>query len=407
MIASIYSNNHPQKNTAWYWYCLLVIALLSALASLFLISGTLRDPTSSLHAMLGSALWTTIGPHIALVNAALLIASSLSYFKGPKRLAVVTLVCVLAATLGSSLIVMRIMSAVDAAGGNITFIQSLLLKPIVGNGPDETAIVQEIEGKTLRAAIYKPPRNTSQAPVLFYIHGGGFMAGSFTETDADLRWFANQGWLVISVQYRLWRAQEPTWDKAPADIACAAAWIQNNAHRYGGDLQRLSLLGDSAGGNLAVNYAYALASNQVQTPCGDKLPQPNAVVVQYPAVDPIAVYEQGFPVKDFEPKMLLSGYLGGDPYALPDRVQTINSYTYLSTKAPSTLVIAPEQDSLIPSWSVYRFAHNARMDGVDIELVRIPFANHAYNQFAENSLGNQARRSITQRYLIQKGLAPR
>ena len=75
-------------------------------------------------------------------------------------------------------------------------------------------------------------------------------------------------------------------------------------------------------------------------------------------------------------------------------------------KAPPTLILAPESDGLVPSWSVYRFADQARFAGVDVELVRIPFASHVYNQIASRSIGNQARLSITRRYLLERGLGP-
>ncbi len=104
--------------------------------------------------------------------------------------------------------------------------------------------------------------------------------------------------------------------------------------------------------------------------------------------------------------MLMTGYIGGDPYALPERVRAVSSYTSISEAAPPTLILAPEADGLVPSWSVLRFADHARFAGVDVELVRIPFASHVYNQIASNSIGNQARRTITRRYLLQKGLGP-
>jgi len=56
----------------------------------------------------------------------------------------------------------------------------------------------------------------------------------------------------------------------------------------------------------------------------------------------------------------------------------------------------------VPSWSVFRFVDHARLAGVGIELVRIPFANHVYNQLAANSLGNQTRRSVTLRFLNER-----
>jgi len=55
---------------------------------------------------------------------------------------------------------------------------------------------------------------------------------------------------------------------------------------------------------------------------------------------------------------------------------------------------------------VLAFAERARARGVEVTVHRIPFANHVYNQLAGNSLGNQARLTITERYLDDQQLAP-
>ena len=148
------------------------------------------------------------------------------------------------------------------------------------------------------------------------------------------------------------------------------------------------------------------AKGNNQSACG-VVPGPAAVVVQYPAVDPLAIYEQGYPIPGFEPKMLVSGYIGGAPQELPDRVRAVSSVTYLSDQAPATLILAPEKDSIVPFSSVHRFAEQARLAGVDIELVVMPFSNHVYNQMASGSMGNQARLTITKRYLFEQELWPK
>ena len=381
-----------------------VAAILVAAIPLVLVVGALRDPTESLHGMLGSALWTTLGPHFVLLSLLALGLGIYAFRHAPRRLALLALTLASCATLGSAFVTGRIVSATHAAGGTANPLAGLFLRSMTAGGPDATETFATVGGRPLEAALYLPPPSDAAAPVLLYIHGGGFMTGSITETDADLRWFADRGWLVASVDYRLFPEGEPTWDRAPGDVACAAAWLGTNATRLRGDVRRLAYLGDSAGGNLALNLAYAAARGDVRTDCGD-VPIGSAVVVQYPAVDPLAIYEHGYPVRGFEPRMLVSGYLGGSPHELPDRVRAVSSRSHVHDRAPPTLILAPERDGLVPAWSVVRFAEDARQAGVDVELVRIPFANHVYNQIAANSLGNQARRSITARFLAERGLA--
>ena len=382
-----------------------VVALIIATAVLVLIIGAMRNSTLSLHAVVGSMVWATLGPHLVLLSLVACVFAFVGFHHFRGKLDSTVLVLSIAALIGSTYITTRIVTAAFNAGGSANPLHGLFLKSMDSGGPDEYVTFKTINNQVLNAAIYKPLQPSQPAPTLVYIHGGGFLTGSNTETDADLRWFAEQGWLVFSVDYRLFSPGKPTWDKAPQDVACAMAWVGANASSFGGNPELIALLGDSAGGNLALNVAYAAALDAELSDCG-VVPVPKAVVVQYPAVDPLSIYEFGYPVPGFEPKMLVAGYIGGSPYDFPARVSAVSSSTYISSKAPSTLILAPKKDSIVPFSSVYGFAEEARLAGVSVEIVAIPFANHVYNQLASGSIGNQARLSITQRYLLENGLWP-
>ncbi len=386
-------------------FLLLCFSLFSAVAVLWLCMGALRNPTRSFHAVVGSMVWMTFGPHLMLLSAFSLLSAGLGLRLRRGVFGSGVLILSALALLGSSVINARIVSRVVKSGGSVNPVKGLFLKPMVAAGPDESLRFREVDGQDLFVAVYKPRERRGLSPVLMYIHGGGFMTGSNIETDADLRWFADQGWLVFSVEYRLFTPEVPTWDKAPADVACALAWVGRYAEHFQGDLTRLAVLGDSAGGNLALNLSYAAAQGRLETDCGP-LPVPSAVVVQYPAVDPQAIYHEGFPIPGFEPRMLVSGYIGGAPGEFPDRVRAVSSATHISAAAPPTLILAPEKDSIVPFTSVSRFAEEARSAGVLLEMIPLPFANHVYNQLAWGAIGNQARRSLTRRFLTEHGLAP-
>jgi acetyl esterase/lipase len=303
----------------------------------------------------------------------------------------------------SALITGRIVAAAHAAGGSADPVGGLWL-----SGMEAPADAHETYavagGQPLSAAVYRPVRGP--APVLVYIHGGGWIAGRAADGGHDLRWFADRGWLAISVDYRLATATDAAWDKAPRDVACALVWVQANAARWGGDPARLAVAGDSAGGNLAVNVAYAAGQHRAVSGCGGQVPVPRAVLVQYPVVDPQDAYEHGRAVPGADPKEFVERYLGGTPQRYPDRLRAITSQTYLSPAAPPTLVIEPGNDSLIPTAGVLRFAERARSAGVDLTLYRIPYAGHAYDQMAAGSLGNRAALTIREHYLRAHGLAP-
>jgi acetyl esterase len=103
--------------------------------------------------------------------------------------------------------------------------------------------------------IYRPKNSTLLRPVIIYIHGGGFtMCSKDTHQGVALA-YANNGYVVFNVNYRL--APKHRYPAALEDVAYAWQWIVNNAAHYGGDPQRITVAGESAGGNLTLALATA------------------------------------------------------------------------------------------------------------------------------------------------------
>lgn len=136
----------------------------------------------------------------------------------------------------------------------------------------EPATVAGAEGE-LRARLYIPPGPTDGRLMVFF-HGGGWVTGDLDTHDAPCRLLAEHAATrVVSVEYRL--APEHPFP-APVDDAMAAfAHVVEHAATYGGDPAKISVAGDSAGGNLA-----AVVSQQ--TTGG---PRPAAALLIYPACD--------------------------------------------------------------------------------------------------------------------------
>ncbi len=96
--------------------------------------------------------------------------------------------------------------------------------------------------------VYRPRERKGPLPVVLYIHGGAFRMLS-----KDTHWimaiaFARAGYVVFNINYRL--APDHPFPAALDDSCAAFAWVAENAARYGGDIGRLVLAGESAGGNL-------------------------------------------------------------------------------------------------------------------------------------------------------------
>jgi acetyl esterase len=109
------------------------------------------------------------------------------------------------------------------------------------------------------ARVYTPktPRKTGGlAPCLVFFHGGGWVIGDLDSHDVVCRKLADEGQLiVISVDYRL--APEHRFPSAVDDAIASTKWIADNAAKLGIDASRLTVGGDSAGGNLAAVVSLA------------------------------------------------------------------------------------------------------------------------------------------------------
>lgn len=97
--------------------------------------------------------------------------------------------------------------------------------------------------------IYYPERAIPSA-ALVYFHGGGWVVCNLDTHDVICRSIARQsGAVVVSVDYRL--APEHKFPAAVTDCYAATKWVAENAEALGIDPSRISVGGDSAGGNLA------------------------------------------------------------------------------------------------------------------------------------------------------------
>jgi acetyl esterase len=114
----------------------------------------------------------------------------------------------------------------------------------------------ESEPRTVLIRQYsaEAPSWASPVPAILFFHGGGFTIGSVNTHDRICRMLADQvECQVFSVDYRL--APEVRFPGAVDDAFASLDWLRNHAHELGVDVDRLALVGDSAGGTLAAATA--------------------------------------------------------------------------------------------------------------------------------------------------------
>lgn len=102
------------------------------------------------------------------------------------------------------------------------------------------------------------PEHPAAAPVIVMIHGGGWSIGDKNYDNCNLdsdkaALFTGMGYIFVTINYRL--SPEIKHPEHVRDVAMAIAWIHNNIATYGGNPDRIYLMGHSAGAHLAALVA--------------------------------------------------------------------------------------------------------------------------------------------------------
>jgi acetyl esterase len=143
--------------------------------------------------------------------------------------------------------------------------------------PNQVEMRQVEIASGLFARLYTPPAVEVRLPLLVYLHGGGWVAGSVATHDPFCRLLSETAEVIIaSIEYRM--APEHPYPVAVDDTLAAVQWADHHAGEWGGDVTRLALGGDSAGANLAAVVANRLGATVGKHPL-------RALLLLYPVTD--------------------------------------------------------------------------------------------------------------------------
>lgn len=96
--------------------------------------------------------------------------------------------------------------------------------------------------------IYSPAEG-KQHPVVFWIHGGGWQTGDKSGVKHKPQAFVKRGFVFVSTNYRL--LPDVDMETIFRDVAKSLGWVERHIAEYGGDPQRILVMGHSAGAQLA------------------------------------------------------------------------------------------------------------------------------------------------------------
>lgn len=243
--------------------------------------------------------------------------------------------------------------------------------------------VRAEDGYEIPIRIYHTEHADEKAPILYYIHGGGFFGGSPDVVEESVKLLvANTNVCAVSVDYRL--APEHPYPIGHEDCYTVLKWVYEHADELKGDASNIFVGGDSAGGNLT-QYC---TTRDIE----DGSHMVKAQMLLYPTLNMARVEDEYYqPSMDqFETtskqrkglhKMIgMFGDMSGGLEAIlkTDDVKNVylNPYTYDPSKNPPTFLTVGEHDFLkIETLGYAVKMHNA---SVETKVVLYKGFGHAF-----------------------------
>jgi acetyl esterase len=110
-----------------------------------------------------------------------------------------------------------------------------------------------------RLDVFVPTKAPAKAPIVAYFHGGGYVAGERSPLPGLIYdnvpiFFARHGFIGVNATYRL--APRYGWPSGGEDVGRVVEWLRAHAASFGGDADRIVLLGQSAGATHVATWTF-------------------------------------------------------------------------------------------------------------------------------------------------------
>ena len=235
------------------------------------------------------------------------------------------------------------------------------------------ADITEIDIEGVKTFIVRPQNNTEKLPAVLYLHGGGWVMGDEYVFDNLIRKIANcSDTVVVFPQYS--PAPEAQYPQQINEAYSVLNYIYNNAEKLNIDKNKIALMGDSAGGNMAT--VLALKSKD------EKGPKIKFQLLLYPVTnadmdtDSYEKFSDGPWLTKKAMEWFWNSYVPEDAARNNKYISPLHADLEDLKGLPSTLIITVENDVLRDEGEAYaRKLDNA---GVDVINVRINGTIHDF-----------------------------
>jgi len=246
-------------------------------------------------------------------------------------------------------------------------------------------------GRRAKLDIHRPAEGAGpKAPVLVQVHGGAWMIGAKEHQGIPLmQHMASQGWVCVSVNYRL--APKHRFPTQIVDVKRALAWVKEHVAEYGGDPDYVVITGGSAGGHLAALAALTPGDPAYQPGFEDADTFVRAAVPVYPVLDLAGA--SGLPsAEQMRDHFLAPKVVGATLDEAREVFEAGSPLLRITPDAPDFFVLHGTRDSLVDVNQARVFVRRLRdVSNASVVYAELPGAQHAFDIFHSVRSGHVVR----------------
>jgi len=210
--------------------------------------------------------------------------------------------------------------------------------------------------------IYVPKNAKTKLPLIIFVHGGAWIAGDKSDVSAIANFLANQGFVVINMNYRL--LPTFTYPAPLEDIQTVLQWAKQNSEQYKIDTTHIGMSGHSAGGHLVALYALTQDKDYITN--GSELPKVYAIA---PMAGGYTL--EGIEITYKRENTIIAWLKTADPQSLGLPIYQIDSSDNVTF-----LIVYGDQDTNSPPTQSTIFYDALNAEGIPAELKMYPGRNH-------------------------------
>lgn len=267
--------------------------------------------------------------------------------------------------------------------------------------PDSVVFERGIEfsnpdNQHLQLNLARPRQGEGPFPAIVCIHGGGFRAGTREGYDALCVSLAQQGYLAVTITYRLSPAYR--FPAAVQDSKAAVRWLRANAARYHLDPARIGTIGGSAGGHLALFLGVTAGVKEFEGEGNlDQSSRVTCVVSHYGPSDFTKSYG-----KSVDAHEVLPLFFGGNLTEKRREHIAGSPLNWVTPNAAPTLCIHGTEDKYVAYEQAEWMVDRLKAAAVDAELLTLTGAGHGFKG-ADAQKADQATLDFFARHLKPGG----